>query len=101
MSKLNLSTLVAEITRLHHYLQQRAQQQVNSLLTIRNWLIGFYIVEYEQEGEDRAEYGKKILAQLAKQLKTNGIKGLDERALRTCRSFYQTYPQIWGAVSAK
>lgn len=101
MSELNLSFLASQISSLHEYLKKRAQQQVNNALTIRNWLVGLYIVEYEQNGSDRAVYGTRALMELADLLKRRTIKGLDERSLRTCRSFYQTYPQIWGTVSAK
>ena len=66
-------------------------------------MIGYYIVEYEQNGEDRAEYGAKLLPNLAGKLKH--IKGLDERSLRNMRSFYQTYTYldetIWGSVTPK
>jgi predicted nuclease of restriction endonuclease-like (RecB) superfamily len=92
----------------HSTLQQHAVNAVNQSLTIRNWLIGLYIVEYEQRGKDRAEYGKKLLPKLSEKLKE--IKGMDERSLRNFRQFYLIYPQIgnyieqtkiWGAVSPK
>ncbi len=59
-----------------------------------NWLIGYYIVEYEQHGEDRAQYGTHLLEEMAKNIKARGIKGLDVRSLRSCRTFYNTYPQL-------
>lgn len=86
---------------MHQYLQQKAQQQVNTLLTKRNWLVGYYLVEYEQNGEDRATYGKQLLPRLAENLKKNGLKGLDVRGLTNCRRFYQTYPEIWQTVTAE
>lgn len=101
MSEFNLSLLASEISNIHNFLQQKALQQVNTLLSVRNWLIGFYIVEYEQNGSDKATYGLGAIKELAQRLKHNDIKGLDERALRTCRAFYQVYPQIWGTVSAR
>ena len=101
MDNFNLSLLASEITNLHYYLQQRALQQVNSSLTVRNWLIGLHIVEYEQNGSDRAIYGAGAIKELAKLLKKSNIKGLDDRSLRTCRSFYLVYSQIWGTVSAR
>ena len=76
-------------------------QQVNQSLTIRNWLIGCYLVEYEQQGEDRALYGTRLLSNIAGAIKQKGIKGLDERTLRFCRSFYNAYPQIWGSLTPK
>ncbi len=73
-------------------MQQQAINAVNQALTIRNWLIGFYIVEYEQNGKDRAEYGKKLLFRISEKL--NHFVGLDERALQRFRIFYTVYPQI-------
>jgi predicted nuclease of restriction endonuclease-like (RecB) superfamily len=64
---------------------------INTHLTVRNWLIGFYIVEYEQDGEDHAEYGAKLLQNLADGFNENG---LSYRNLRLYRQFYLVYPQI-------
>lgn len=99
----NLSQLISTINDVHSELQASAANAVNKALTIRNWLIGHYIVKYEQNGEDRAEYGAKLLPNLADKLKH--IKGLDERSLRSMRKFYQSYTyldeMIWGTVSPK
>ena len=43
-----------------------AKSAVNQLMTLRNWAIGYYIVEYEQDGSDRAEYGTNLLKNLEK-----------------------------------
>jgi len=59
-------------------------------------LFGFYIVEYEQNGKDRAEYGTDLLKNVAKNIK---IKGLTPPELSRCRQFYNTYPQIIGTLS--
>ncbi len=98
---MQLTELIAAIQTTHAYTQGFAVQQANVALTIRNWVIGFYIVEYEQHGDDRAEYGTGLLTKIAKALRSSGVKGLDERSLRDCRVFYQIYPQIWGTVSPK
>lgn len=50
--------LIDNISVAHSALQRQAVNAVNQSLTIRNWLIGYYIVEYEQNGKDRAEYGR-------------------------------------------
>lgn len=57
----SLEQLTAIIQQTNTYFLNRVQQQVNTALTIRNWLIGFYIVEYEQNGGDRARYGTSLL----------------------------------------
>ncbi|HDR51730.1 MAG TPA: DUF1016 family protein [Mariniphaga anaerophila] len=88
----NFYKLVSTIQQLHQQLQQSAVNAVNQMLTIRNWLIGYYIVEFEQNGKDRAEYGKSLLKSIAGNL--THIKGLDERSLRRFRLFYLYYPQI-------
>jgi predicted nuclease of restriction endonuclease-like (RecB) superfamily len=71
----------------------------NQALVLRNWIVGAYIIEYEQGGADRAKYGERLLERLAEDLLAKSIKGLDERTLRQCRTFSQVYPQIRGAVS--
>lgn len=83
--------LVNTIQTTHNQLQQSAIRSVNKHLTIRNWLIGFYIVEFEQNGSDRAVYGDKLLKELAKEIK---IKGHSETNIILSRQFYKVYPQI-------
>lgn len=72
---------------------------VNQSLTIRNWLFGLYIVEYEQNGDDRAKYGAELLKKLADRLNNKKVKGLSDRSLRNCRQFYLAYPQIYQALT--
>ena len=88
--------LVESVGQLHDYTSSYAKGAVNQLLTIRNWMIGCYIVEYEQNGEDRAKYGEHLLDNLAESLR---IKGLDRTHLNLCRLFYTKYPQIRATVS--
>jgi len=97
----NFEGLIDNVYKTHHLLQQNAQKAVNLNLTIRNWLIGCYIVEFEQNGEDRAKYGTRLLEEIAKNVKVKGIKGLSLRTLRDCRSFYITYPQIRQSLPAE
>ena len=63
---LNYGDLVTAIGQAHQSAQGHAVQAVNMALTLRNWLIGYYIFEYEQHGSDRAEYGARLLDNLAK-----------------------------------
>jgi len=88
---MNFEPLVNTLQTTHNQLQQSAIRSVNRHLTIRNWLIGFYIVEFEQNGSDRATYGDKLLKELAKEIK---IKGFSETNLILSRQFYKVYPQI-------
>lgn len=50
-----------------------AKSAVNQLMTLRNWAIGYYIVEYEQEGSDRAKYGSHLLKNLENQISEKGM----------------------------
>ncbi|GHS92348.1 hypothetical protein FACS1894203_4710 [Bacteroidia bacterium] len=97
----NFEELINNVYQTHCILQADATRAINLNLTVRNWLIGCHIVEFEQNGEDRAQYGANLLEEIAKRLKSRGLKGLHRRALNTCRLFYTTYPQIWLTLSAK
>lgn len=88
----NLPQLLTTINTVHSTLQTSAALAVNRALTIRNWLIGYYIVAYEQKGEDRAEYGDKVIDTLAVKLKE--IKGMDRRSLFKFRQFYLSYEYL-------
>ncbi|MBA4302431.1 MAG: cytoplasmic protein [Cyclobacterium sp.] len=89
---MNFERLVKTISNTHGHFQQQAAKAVNVSLTLRNWLIGFYIVEFELHGEDRSVYGDKLFDELAKRLKS--IKGVDRRSLYRFKDFYLLYPQI-------
>lgn len=73
-----------------------ARSAVNQLMTLRNWAIGYYIVEYEQRGSDRAKYGTRLLKTLEEQI---AEKGMNSTLLKWCRQFYILYPQIGATVS--
>jgi len=88
---MNFTSLVQAIQLTHTSFRQQAIKAVNQSLTVRNWLIGFYIVEFEQKGEDRAVYGSNLLEELSKKI---NIPGLASRSLLLFRSFYLVYPQI-------
>ena len=93
---MNFTTLINQIDQTHQTLQQNAVKAVNSHITLRNWLIVFYIIEFEQNGEDRAKYGTQLLKEIAKSIR---IKGLGETNLKQCRIFFQLYPEISQTVS--
>ncbi|MDR0332323.1 MAG: PDDEXK nuclease domain-containing protein [Dysgonamonadaceae bacterium] len=101
VKKNSFEKLINSIYQTHCILHENVVKAINYNLTIRNWLIGCYIIEFEQNGEDRAKYGIGLLEEIAKKLKTKGMKGLHRRALNTCRLFYQAYPQIWLTLSAE
>lgn len=92
--------LVNNIAIVHQQLQKQAVNVVNQTLTIRNWLIGHYIVEYEQNGKDKAEYGSNLLEKIESHFSGSGIKNMTARRFRDYRSFYFCYPQIRQSLTA-
>ncbi len=83
--------LVNSVAQAHNEFKQNATKAVNVALTLRNWIIGYYIVEYEQNGEERAKYGDKLFKNLADRI---ALKGLSETSLKMSRQFYHTYPEF-------
>lgn len=96
---MNLSQLISTIQSTHECAQRYAHQQVNNSLTIRNWLTGFYLFHFEQNGEDRAVYGAKLYKTIAANLKEKQLKGFSFTALNQYRQFYLTYPDFIQTVS--
>ena len=88
---MDLDKLISQIQSIDGSLKQEASKAVNRLLTIRNWLIGYYIVEYEQKGEDKAKYGDNVLKIISNALSS---KGLSETNLKLNRLLYIAYPTI-------
>ena len=72
----------------------RAWKAVNSAMVVSYWEIGHIIIDEEQKGKSRAEYGKKIISGLAQRLSAEFGKGFDERNLWFIRSFYVAYPKM-------
>jgi len=95
----NFEGLIDNVYQTHCLLQENAQRNVNLNLTIRNWIVGYYIVEYEQNGQDRAKYGANLIEELSLKLKTKGLKGFSISALKNHRTFYLLYPQISQTLS--
>jgi len=83
--------LSESIIQTHQSAQYTAIRAVNQMATLRNWLIGCYIVEYEQKGSDRAKYGERLLKRLEERVNT---KGLNLTLFKVSRNFYLSYPQI-------
>jgi predicted nuclease of restriction endonuclease-like (RecB) superfamily len=96
---MNFKILAQQIESIHEALQTNAVNAVNRHITFRNWVIGLYIVKYQQKGEDRAKYGNKLLEKLAMKFSKTTLKGLTAPELSRCRQFYITYPSILGTVS--
>ena len=71
--------------------QKEAYRAVNTILSQRNWLIGYRIAEEELAGEDRAEYGVEIIKKLSKELTDKYGKGYDRSNLYHCVRFYKAF----------
>ncbi len=89
-----MERLIDSISQTHRYFSIQAGRAVNMAMTLRNWMIGCSIHEYEQYGEDRAQYGEQLLSRLAETLALKGMERVSERELRRFRHFYRVYPQI-------
>ncbi|NLD99861.1 MAG: DUF1016 domain-containing protein [Fibrobacter sp.] len=94
----NLELLSISIQDLDNNLRSAVAHSANKALTVRNWLIGWYIVEYEQHGEDRAKYGSGLLDTLSTTLRSNSVKGDSVPALRSYRQFYTIYQKLSGVI---
>lgn len=92
---MTFESLVGRINLIQNTLQSQAAHAVNLSLTARNWLVGYYIVEFEQNGEDRAKYGEKLINRLAERINR---KGFESRRLREFRQLYLTYPILGNEV---
>ena len=79
------------VTQLHNSAYTASVKAINRFATVRNYVIGFYIVEYEQHGNDRAKYGDKLLKRLAERVNKRGI---NETLLKVSRAFYLNYPHV-------
>jgi len=86
--------LVELCRRTHEEMRGRAARAVDGYLVVRNWLFGWYIVEYEQNGADRAEYGTATLKQLSVALKTSIGRGFSVDSLEQMRRFYLAYKHL-------
>jgi predicted nuclease of restriction endonuclease-like (RecB) superfamily len=97
----DFDSLVSAIVHIHQQTQDFAAKAVNVALTLRNWLIGYRIVEFEQQGKDRAAYGESLMDTLALRLASHGLTRVTPRELRRYRQFYQVYPRIWESLAPK
>lgn len=87
--------LAVSLRAMNDAFQQSAASAINKHVTCRNWLNGYYIVHYEQNGSDRAKYGEKLLQKLAERLK---MKGYSYRDLQLFKKFYLKYPSLSGEI---
>lgn len=94
LSSLNFSQLLSAICHVNGALAAQASRAINASLTLRNWMIGCYVEEYERQGVDRATYGEGLMKALADGLAKAGVPRCDRRELYRYRQFYLNYPKI-------
>ena len=87
----SFNDLASIVQTTHDAAQSSAVKAINRMQTMRNWLIGYYIVEFEQHGKDRAEYGTQLLKKLEERVDR---KGLTRNTFQSSRNFYRMYPQM-------
>jgi predicted nuclease of restriction endonuclease-like (RecB) superfamily len=80
--------------------KENAIKAINTELVKANWEIGRHIVEFEQHGKEKADYGSALLTSLSKDLKTKYGKGFSKSNIYLCRLFYTKY-QKFQTVSGK
>lgn len=95
-NNVNFDNLVQQIEYTDHALQNNARLVINRHVTAKAWLTGYYIVEYEQHGSDRAQYGERLLQNLTKRL---GDKKFSVTTLKIYRQFYMTYSQLFAPIA--
>jgi hypothetical protein len=86
--------LVDGLARLQARAREAAVRSVDEIPTLRNWLIGAWIVAYEQEGADRARYGDGLIDALATAFKARGVPGLGRSNLKNYRQIALTWPAL-------
>ncbi|NTW31285.1 MAG: DUF1016 domain-containing protein, partial [Bacteroidetes bacterium] len=100
IAKNKYNDLLENIGQTIEMARQNAFKAINTELVKANWEIGRHIVEFEQQGAERAEYGSELLTKLAKDLKLRYGKGFGRRNVLDMRRFYVAFPK-WQTVSAK
>lgn len=91
--------VVRSIVDVDRELCAQASRAVNLSLTLRNWMIGYYIDAFELRGADRAGYGDQLFAKLSRELTAASLSNCDKRQLYRYLRLFRTYPQIGGTLS--
>jgi predicted nuclease of restriction endonuclease-like (RecB) superfamily len=97
---MNYDALITTLAQVHQQAQAGAAGAVNRHLILRNWLIGAYLVEFQQRGEDRAKYGEGLLERVAADLRRKAVSGCSRQMLQRMRLFYLLYPQVRPEISS-
>jgi len=97
---MDFKTLVEMIRRVDQHAGSFAKRAVNTSLTLRNWVFGLHLAEYELSGADRAEYGDRLFTELSQQFRSLKVSNTGRRQLYQYLTFYRTYPGIVRSLPA-
>lgn len=94
---------IQEIKQIITQARQKAYAAINSAMVEAYWQMGKRIVEQEQQGKDRADYGSQLLKSLSKELTAEFGKGFSVNSLYYYRQFYLAFPEklptLWGILT--
>lgn len=94
--------LIKRLAEIMHSARATAVRQINKTQVLAYYEIGREIVEFEQKGKARAEYGEALITRLSKDMTENFGRGFSEMNLRNMRRFYLEFPiQIQQTPSVK
>ena len=99
MAMIEFADVVRRIVDVNAQLRVQASRAVNLSLTLRNWMIGYYIDAFELQGAHRADYGDQLFAKLSRELIAAGLSNCDKRQLYRYLRLFRTYPKIVGTLS--
>jgi len=97
--QIKFKNIVSLIVDVNQTLRAQACHAVNLSLTLRNWMIGYYIDAFELRGADRADYGDQLFAKLSRELTAAGLSNCDKRQLYRYLRLFRVYPHIVGTLS--
>ena len=100
MRKIKYTRLIEKISELVNQSRAELAQTINTRIVKTYWAVGKHIIDYEQKGKARADYGSELMKTLSKELSAKLGKGFSQRNLRDMRRFYTGFPK-WQTVSAK
>ncbi len=100
-TEVDFESLVGLFEQTQTAMQSQAARSVDIALVVRNWLFGWYIVEYQQHGTGRADYGKGLLKNLSKILGEKLGKGFSVDSIELMRKFYLGYTKIQQTLPVK
>jgi hypothetical protein len=99
MLEKHYDSVLGDITKVLDVARLSAARSVNCIMTAAYWLIGRGILEFEQKGLDRADYGEEILKRLSRDLTSRYGRGFAKSNLYQMRSFYMAYQNIFQTPS--